>query len=236
MAGETGTALPSGVIKTPFSTWLSQQCSSERVLSLGPVRFTDVHSPQGPLRMKEGAFPIGLLRHSYLSLLIWFIRESWLPIGRAAASSRRRKVPSFPDCQSSQVPAPSGGPTHRLEVRSKPFVPETYPSTCSGMMARSETNALNTSNQPYGYSKKTNKQFELRHSRYTTIYGKRTHPWALARRPTENLSARSASLRFPHASPTGSGPKGQWALQHHRLRTRNAVLSSLQRNTDYSTK
>ncbi|KAI3533048.1 hypothetical protein CSPX01_12997 [Colletotrichum filicis] len=70
--------------------------------------------------MKEGASPIGLLRHSYLSLLIWFIRESWLPIGQAAASSRRRKVPSFQDCQSSQVPAPSGGPTHRGVVANEP--------------------------------------------------------------------------------------------------------------------
>ncbi|KAK1491358.1 hypothetical protein CCUS01_03143 [Colletotrichum cuscutae] len=69
MARKTGTALLSGVIKTPFPTWLryvhgispkqttlqfidshSQQCSSERVLSLGPVRFTDVHTSGAPAK------------------------------------------------------------------------------------------------------------------------------------------------------------------------------------------
>ncbi|KAK1449454.1 hypothetical protein CMEL01_08769 [Colletotrichum melonis] len=69
MAGETGTALLSGVIKTPFSTWLryvhgilpkqttlqfidshSQQCSRERVFSLGPVRLTDVHTSGAPAK------------------------------------------------------------------------------------------------------------------------------------------------------------------------------------------
>ncbi|KAK1546564.1 hypothetical protein CPAR01_00531 [Colletotrichum paranaense] len=108
-------------------------------------------------------------RHSSIRTARLTTKKGWSPTSRKRGSHRSVVLACLGFFEHPDNPQAAGPQvntmlpiTMELEVRSKPFVPQTYPSTCSGMMARSETNALNTSNQPYGNSRKTNKQFELR--------------------------------------------------------------------------